>query len=208
VQQIIKLCFGLTKIAKHYFIIDPDGYFTKNFDKNCLYYNGQLKFSFHECWHNARTAEKMIEMNEVGHGDKNLIETGVSFFNGQQAIKLLLKNTDDSFRNYVASPNVFDSTVIHSMKLYLQKNGLQNFSNIIRIMPFEFQWYGEYLNTYFTLIPMPYMFLICEPSVAKWTVKKGYDQDPNKYGIQYQSVDYEKDNVNDRVRPIIVIDDK
>jgi hypothetical protein len=42
-MQVAQLCFGLTGIARHYFWIDSDTYFTRKFNKNVLYKNGILK---------------------------------------------------------------------------------------------------------------------------------------------------------------------
>ena len=207
-QDCIRLCFGLTGIAKHYLMNDSDGYFIKDFDKKHLYQNGKLKFIFHECWHEPKTAEQM-SLLDFGHGNKEFINLKLSYFDLQKTIKCLLNHDDNNFHNYTCTPSAFDSDVLCDMKNYLIGCGLKNYTNIIRMIPFAFQWYGEYLAKSRKLIPMPFLFFCCEPPVEVWKVKKSFFDDPNKYGIQYQSVDYGKGGIaHDRVSPTIVYQDE
>jgi hypothetical protein len=204
VQQIIKLCFGLTGLARHYMILDPDGFFTRDFDPTYLYRDDVLQYTFHECWHRCRTRHEIDELDEVGHGDSKLIGYGIRFFDASKIIKQALGITVDCFRNYVASPGAFDSSVIQELKLQLVKGGINNFSYAIHIAPFEFQWYGEYLHASRVVLAIPYLFHIVEPSVEVLHIEKDFNEQPGKYGVQYQSVDYENNRETPRVKPVMV----
>lgn len=181
VQQVIKLCFGLTNLSKHYFIIDSDIFFTKPFNKSILYDNQVLKFSFHQNNHSCKNPD-----NISGHGDHLLHSVGVSYYEAEKTIKLVLKNKDDCYRNYVSASTAFDSDILYRFKKYLVENGLVNFTNIIRIVPFEFQWYGEFLYTYGHFIAMSFVFDICESNVRICKLSK----DSKKIGVVYPSTDW------------------
>ena len=204
VQQIIKLCFGLTGLARHYFILDPDGFFTREFDLAYLYKDGILQYTFHECWHRCRTRNEIDALNEIGHGDSNLAKFGIKFFDASKTIKQILGITADCYRMYVVSVAAFDSDIIRELKLRLINSGVNNFSYAIHIVPFEFQWYGEYLHASRGILPLPYLFHIVEPSVEVLHIEKDFNEQLGKYGVQYPSVDYVNNRENPRVKPIIV----
>jgi hypothetical protein len=205
VQQIIKLCFGLTGLARHYLILDPDGFFTREFDPAYFYNkNGVLQYPFHECWHRCRSLNEIDALSELGHGDNALTRFGTRFFDASKTIKRILGITIDCFRNYVVSVSVFDSDVIHELKLSLIEGGINNFSYAIRIAPFEFQWYGEYLHASRGVLPLPYLFHIVDPSVEVLHITKDFDMQPGKFGVQYPSIDYGNNKENPRAKPKIV----
>jgi Family of unknown function (DUF6492) len=211
-QDALRLSFGLTGLAKHYFMNDSDGYFIKQFDKNKLYQagTGKLMYSFHETWHRPRTASEMAyftKRNGLGHANKEFVELNISYFDIQKMIKQLIDNRNNKFSNYTCTPTAFDSNIIRELKKYLIKVGLNNFTNIIRMIPFAFQWYGEFLDKHQELIPMPFLFFTCEPHIKTWEVPRGYFDDPVKCGVQYQSVDYScgiPGVAHDRVKPHII----
>lgn len=208
-QDALRLAFGLTDIAKHYFMNDSDGYFTKEFDKNMLYRKNKLMFSFHETWHKPKTQNEMQAITDKfghGHGNLEFINLGVSYFDIQKTVKVMLGNNTNKYRNYTCTPTCFDSSVVTQLKKQLEHVGVVSFSNAIRMIPFAFQWYGEFLDKIGLLIPMPFMFFTCESHVKVWKVKRDHFDDPMKIGIQYQSVDYSKKvggEAHDRIRPVI-----
>ncbi len=208
-QDAIRLSFGLTGLSKHYFMNDSDGYFIKKFNLKYLYKNGKLMFSFHEVWHAGKTEKEMMDLTKtfgLGHGNKEFIDLGISYFDIQQMIKTLLNSHDKKFRNFTCTPSSFDSEVICELHKVIQKNGLKSFTNAIRMIPFAFQWYGEFLVKKDKLISMPFLFFTCEPHVETWKVQRDYFEDPSKFGIQYQSVDYSQGNggiPHDRIKPNI-----
>lgn len=205
-QDALRLSFGLTGISRHYFMNDSDGYFIKKFSKDSLYKNGQLMFSFHEVYHNAKSS---IERETSGfeHGNKEFMDLYLRYYDIERSIKCILKSDSDKFSNYTCTPTSFDSDIIKEMRGYIVKEGFGNFTNIIRMVPFAFQWYGEYLMKTNRLIPQPFLFFTVEPHIVELRVPPSHFDDPLKVGIQYQSVDYSGGSggvPHDRVKPEII----
>ena len=205
-QDALRLSFGLTGIARHYFMNDSDGYFIKEFSKESLYKDGQLMYSFHEAHHHAKTAEQR-QISGFEHGNSEFLELKLRYFDIERAIKRILKSDSDQYSNYTCTPTPFDSDVIKELHNYIIKEGFGSFTNIIRMIPFAFQWYGEYLLKTGRLIPQPFLFFTVEPATTELKVPPSYFDDPLKVGIQYQSVDYSGGTggiPHDRVKPKII----
>ncbi len=208
-QDALRLSFGKTGIARHYFMNDSDGYFIRKFDKSHLYQDSKLRFNFHEVWHAPKTDQEMQDLTDTfgtGHGNEEFINLNISYYDIQKMVKSLLQHHDEHYRNFTCTPCAFDSNVINDLQECLKQTGVGNFTNAIRMVPFAFQYYGEFLSKTNQLIPGPFLFFTVEPHIKELKVPRTYFDDPKKFGIQYQSVDYSGGNggvPHDRVKPEI-----
>lgn len=197
-QQVVKLCFGSTELAKNYIMIDSDNYFTRNFDPKILFKNGVLK-TF--AW---RISKSRIEKNKTimvpvfntsyQDASGNIATQGISInrYDSMLFIKNLLGHRNSIFYEFVTSPFFFNSDVLYRMKKLIKKNRWHNFTYLLKMIPFEMQWYGEYVLQYENFLQSQAIFMPvnspdeCHPE----------DGGKKAYGIWFQSViyDYNKDH--------------
>lgn len=188
-QQVVKLCFGSTKIAKNYIMIDSDNYFTKNFNPKVLFENGILK-TF--AW---KLPTEVVEKNK--HTKLNCCikpvlrrDTFSSAYDMQSFIKNFFGNKNKDFYAFVGSPFFFNSDALARMKKFMNDKGGYKFSTIIRLIPFEMQWYGEYMLQNENFIRTDgIMTLISSPDECHEE-----DGGSHAYGIWFQSVIYDYKN--------------
>lgn len=186
-QQVVKLCFGSTRIAKNYIMIDSDNYFVKEFDPKVLFKNGVLKTI---AW---KLPNSRIE------GDKTSMLNGfispILRNNGHQItthdmhifIKDFFGNKKQDFYAFVLSPFLFNSDALARMKKFIDKKGGYKISTLIRLMPYEMQWYGEYVLQHEDFIKTGgIMKLINSPDECH-----PEDPGPGYYGFWFQSVIYD-----------------
>jgi len=140
-MQTIRLCFGMTNLARNYFSIDSDAYFTRTFDKHSdLFKNDILKVM------SGKMSKEDLEKSK-----KNKL--GLLKFSGLThtvydhltKIKDFWGNKVSTYYGFIFGGVLISSDVIHKMYDLMQKKGGYNFATITAISPFETQWYGEYL---------------------------------------------------------------
>lgn len=193
-QQVIKLCFGMTNIAKHYIMIDSDNYFTKNFDPKVLFEGGTFK-TFG--WKLPESLVEQYKTYKMNHFIDKLYLGDTTAYNNYVLVKDFFGNNNEGlfakykgFYAFVASPFYFNSDVIHRMRGFIDKKGGYNFAMLITIVPFEMQWYGEYVLQHEKYIQYPGMFkLVSSPDEC--VPEDGGD---NVYGLWYQSLIYDYEN--------------
>ena len=189
-QQVVKLCFGATKIAKNYIMMDSDNYFTKNFNPEVLFENNTLK-TF--AW---KMTNEVIEKNKnymVNHCYTEPILRNpkvISAYDMNLFIKEFFGNKNKEFFGFVISPQLFNSDALSRMKEFIDKKGGYKISTIIHLIPFEMQWYGEYILQHEKFIKSDgIMTLISSPDECH-----PEDGGPNAYGLWFQSVIYDYEN--------------
>jgi len=202
-MQVIKLCFGLLNIAKYYMLIDSDAYFTKDFDPKILFYNKKLKtiatlFTQKEKESMKFSKHYLVPASCIGHITKcNInsvcIEDGNHFLNMTIIKDFWGNNKKDEMYRFVYGVVHINSDAIHRMKNIMMNKGYSSFAKLIRIVPFEIQWYGEYVLQHEDFIPTAELF----------TEINDYDECHNesggegKYGIIFQSMIYNLSNDKD-----------
>jgi hypothetical protein len=189
-QQVIKLSFGLTGIARNYMLIDADCYFIHPFDRNHLLAPDRPACFIHEAWHGGFSRQELERNREMGHGDARLAGFDYRFIDAAVLIKTVLGATSAIYRNYVVSANIIDSNIIRALNTHLKTRGIANFVYAIQVAPFEFQWYGEYLYMTQDVATRPYPFFSVDPSEIGVVLQRNQFSPFGKFGIQYQSVDY------------------
>lgn len=189
-QQVIKLCFGLTNFARYYFIIDSDIYFTKDVDIEDDILNKYKNIPF------FIVSERCISDKEIEEDKKkdfyilNGQGTKISYFGVKSLVKSILGSSDSCYRGYVLGFQIFDSEVIYALRKHVKDRGVSNFTHLIRLVPFEFQWYGEYLSNIGQLEPANPIFSYYDPGVGKaFCRSEDASEDKNAYGIWFQSID-------------------
>ncbi len=185
-QQAVKLCFGSTRIAKNYIMMDSDNYFIKEFDPKILFKGGVSKtFSW-------KLPESYIEKNKIAI--LSCCINPIMRNNGQSIthydmhvfIKDFFGNKKKEFYGFVMSPFVFNSDALARMKKWIDKKGGYKIATLIRLMPFEMQWYGEYMLQHENFIPMNAIFTLIE-SPDHCYLEDGGDA----YGFTFQAIIYD-----------------
>lgn len=188
-QQVIKLCFGLTDYSRYYFIIDSDIYFTKDYDwhKELIFKDNLAPFFLT----NSCLSKDEIESEKLkAYSTRDRIEW--SFYGVKSLVKSILGSSDDCYRGYVLGYQIFDSEIIKQLKDHIRERGVHSFTHLITLVPFEFQWYGEYLN-------MQKKINSAYPIFSYYGLDNSYCrsesnvEDPRSFGIWFQSIDYEND---------------
>jgi hypothetical protein len=183
-QQLIKLCFGTLEIAKNYISLDSDNYFTKRFNPTTLFTNGVIKTA---SWKLNDIYIEQFNTNVVGFTDAT--ELTNTWLNNMKFIKNFFGNHNNpkDYYSFVNSSLFISSDSIHRMKKFLADAGIYDFAHLLAIIPFEGQWYGEYVlykenfiasNGLFTLINSP----------NDCALEDGGDK---AYGVWFQSLDYD-----------------
>jgi hypothetical protein len=90
-----------------------------------------------------------VEFEECEHSISNI---ALDFFGN--------KNKD--YYGYVSGSVFFSSNALHRMKDLLQQKGGYKFSMLIRIAPYEGQWYGEYVLQHEKFIPTHGLFILID----------------------------------------------
>lgn len=192
-QQVVKLCFGMTNLAKNYFSLDSDLYFTSEFsDRSELFHKDTLKVVSWKIPDSILREYKQQKLYWFGvdhEAGKNGLSN--SSYESMTRVKDFWGNKNSTYYGFVHGGVLISSDVIHRMRLLMEKKGGYNFASLIRIIPFEMQWYGEYVlqhekfymgRSLFTLINSPKE---CHPAISNKT-----------YGHWFQSMIYDYETHN------------
>ncbi|MBR4806391.1 MAG: hypothetical protein IKZ64_01065, partial [Alphaproteobacteria bacterium] len=117
-QQIIKLGFYKLGLCKHYTIYDSDCYFIDNFYISDFMFDKNTPY---------------LCMTEI------LSPTTNHLF-----IKKYFKRKGRTY-NFVHMSQTFSADVLKDMEQNLLKKNKLTFADLIKMYPYEFNWYGEYL---------------------------------------------------------------
>ena len=111
-QQVIKLCFGSTRIAKNHIMIDSDNYFVKDFDSKILFKNGILKTISWKLPNSRIEEDKTTIVN--GFISPVLRNNGhaISTHDMHIFIKDFFGNKKQDFYVFVLSPFLFNSDAL------------------------------------------------------------------------------------------------
>lgn len=186
-QQVIKLCFGMTNLAKNYFAIDSDAYFTRTFDAQYKFFkNDILRVMSYQLRTDDLEASKKQILNWFGVPNK----PGLSHTAYQHMTKIKHFFDDHKVSKYygfVYGGVLISSDAIHRMRDFMENKGGYNFASLIRISPFEMQWYGEYMlqhEKFFSSKTIVFS-LINSPDECRSEKPK------HSYGYVFQSVIYD-----------------
>lgn len=119
-QQIIKLGFYKLGLCKYYTIYDSDCYFISNFYTSDFIYAQKIPY---------------LCISETLDPKSPLIP-----------IKKYFNRTGRTY-DFVHMSQTFSSAVLKDMEINLLQKHKITFSDLIKICPYEFNWYGEYLLT-------------------------------------------------------------
>ncbi|MGU9987478.1 DUF6492 family protein [Rickettsia sp. R1] len=189
-QQVCKLCFGTLGIAKNYITIDSDTYFTKKFDKSVLFHGDVIK-----TW----ASKKGLEQIEADKKYKTYfptmscklnqgiaIDTKLNWYDSLTFIKQFFGgNKIDENYAFVTTHQFFSSDAINRMKKFIKNKGY-NFATLIFLIPFEFQWYGEYVLQHEPFFIGEGVFSLID-NESDCIPEEGYDV---HYGVTYQAIIY------------------
>jgi hypothetical protein len=186
VQQIIKLCFSKIGFSNHYLTLDSAMIFTKPFDYLDLY-SGKGFFC---------TAATRVRKNEFYGGYLQVNEKGwlnSELVNLSQSLEFVCRfmgNKTEFTHWYIAGNGFFDSECAKGLEAYARQNGVDGFVGLIRMAPYEFAWYGEYVFTQRQEQFMPKGPLIMQPCIDLENLADFYEgnlQIPEHfYGVLFQ----------------------
>jgi glycosyltransferase involved in cell wall biosynthesis len=150
VQQVVKLAFYHTMLAKEYFTIDSACLFYKpiNF-KKILYDEKDNIFTQGKRVKKDDRASFLNERNVIGHLDSNLVNLSKSF----NYIADICQNNTSYSHWYTSGTGIFSSKALLALENYIKSVGMNDFSDMIEHSPYELTWYGEFV---FTHTPIPF----------------------------------------------------
>lgn len=148
-QQIIKMNFANTNIARFYLIIDSDSYFIKNFQINDFLFDENTPYIV---IHEGKYFKEICSILD----DKNI-------FDMAKTIKDYFKRKGKDYQ-FLSTPIMFSSDVIKEL------TKVENINKLLSISPLEAYWHGEFL-LYSNIIP----FKPCEPFFKCFNYQFEYD---------------------------------
>lgn len=174
IQQIIKLCFGKTGLAENYLTIDSDTYFTKPFNPNILFKNGEARTYIND---------RVLYNNELSYKRQNL-----GLFTNSYDIKQRLNDPTPHYNNFVSGFAMWNSKMLDLLAKYMEESHGYDFVDMINLAPLEMQWYGNFVFTHHPekFHPLPDVFTSLDKNVddvkAKCYPSEGL---PWHYGVSY-----------------------
>lgn len=147
-QQVIKLSFYKLGLCKHYFILDSDCYFIRDFKiKDYIFDENTPYLPLTEPLKGAETNFMQLFRSIDNKNDEKLWNTGSKNYINREGKRFCLN-----------LPCVFSTDVLKDMeKKLLEKNNL-TYQKLIEINPFEFEWYCDYIIKY-----KPINYIVCTP---------------------------------------------
>jgi|TARA_R110001592_G_scaffold264591_1_gene530037 hypothetical protein len=133
-QQLFKIEFmRSSNVAKHYFLMDSDMYFIKDFSISDFFNNGVPYMTMHEC-------KDLLEYSYLIHGDNRINE----WFVGERKPIMELFGRKGKYYDYSGSANLYIADVfVRLYNDYCKPNNL-NFLDLLKHCSSENTWYGEY----------------------------------------------------------------
>jgi hypothetical protein len=199
VQQVVKLCFASTRIARNYLMVDSDNYFLKPFDyKILLNGSGIARVMSHKLYKDLMKEHQGVYLS---YGAAPILREreSMSAYDMHSFMKEFFGDPNSPRYGFVMSPFLFSSDVLLRMQTFIKQKGGYSFSHLIKLFPFEMQWYGEYLLQHDKFIPTRGIFeLIASPDECR-------SETPTEgnYGFWFQSVIYEGTSVQGENSQII-----
>lgn len=157
VQQIIKLAFAYTNLAKNYVTLDSATMFARNFDPLKIWFDqvGRPKTFAIEISRDERN-NLYLKSNAKGWLDGKLVD---NLSKALDKIDLIMENSTQNTQLYTGF-GCFSSNVILSMMDFLMKKDFANIADIIKYAPYEYTWYGAFVFSMnpIKFIPMDWPF--------------------------------------------------
>jgi hypothetical protein len=126
-QQVVKMCFSKLGIARKYMTLDSDIYFTKTFQTALLFQDEQIK----TYWPLKVTKAK-----------KNSMEPKLLVWFAK--IKTIMGDKTEGVHYLVSHFGLWSSELLYELEKFVSKD----FADLINIVPFEMQWYTNFLYTH------------------------------------------------------------
>ncbi len=142
-QQVVKLCIGSLELAKNYVTIDSDMYFIKDFDESIFYDKSGVLFTAAGKYFGsfAKAVKKLHKIDSLYNTDK---EQSYRFYS-HSFIKYTLDGGQKPWYDFVQNYGLFQSDILFDMRDYIKTKMRYDFSDLINMVPWEFQWYGEFV---------------------------------------------------------------
>ena len=170
-QQLFKMEFYKTNIARYFFLADSDMYFIKDFYKHdFVTENGIPYMTLHEC-------KDFLEYSTCMFGDNRLNE----WFIGERLPIMKLFGRSGKPYDYSGSANLYASEIFESLlNNYCVPNNL-TFLDLLKYCSSENTWYGEWA------LASNFKFYPCAPMFKTFHTKWQYDL-AKQLGITEESI--------------------
>ena len=186
IQQIIKLCFSKIGFSSHYLTLDSAMIFTKPFDFRDLYSSEGIFYTAATRVRKNEFYGHYLQADEKGWLNGELVNLSQSL----EVICRFMGNKTEFTHGYIAGNGFFDSECAKGLEAYARQNGVDGFVGLIRMAPYEFAWYGEYVFTQRQEQFMPKGPLIMQPCIDLESLADFYEgnlQIPEHfYGVLFQ----------------------
>lgn len=183
-QQIIKSSFWKLNLCENYVMIDSDSYFIKDFYISDFMYDENTPYT---------VMHEQKDLFEWSSKYQNLIgiDPKIGFEADRKKIMQTF-NREGRYYDFGPSPTIWSSKVWESLEANLIKNN-RTFIDLIKYIPSEFSWYGEFLLTtkIIDILPVGPLFKVFHYKPQYEHYKQlGYTEDnfsKNYLGIVLQS---------------------
>lgn len=158
-QQLFKMEFYKTQLARYFFLIDSDMYFIRDFySTDFVTEDGIPYMTMHEC-------KDLLEYSPIIFNDGRLTDW---FYEERKAIMNLFGRKGKPY-DYSGSANLYVSSVFEGLyNNYCEPNGL-TFLDLLKFKASENTWYGEYA------LASGIKFYPCAPMFKTFHYKWQYD---------------------------------
>jgi glycosyltransferase involved in cell wall biosynthesis len=183
IQQVVKLCFSKTKIAKNYCTLDSAMIFTKAFDwENELFVGEQIVTTARRHDRKERN-DFLLSIDEKGWLHGELVNISESF----EYIEKSFKNESDITHHYIAGNGFFSSELLLELNTW---SGDRGFTGLISAAPYEFAWYGSFVanrrkDVFFSRDPL-IMFPVIDVESATRITEPPLNVPENFFGLLFQ----------------------
>jgi len=159
-QQLFKMEFYKTKLAKYFFLIDSDMYFIRDFQSIDFVSNEGIPYmTMHEC-------KDLLEYSHLIVGDERLTD----WFEQERLPIMQLFGRSGKCYDYSGSANLYASEVFEGLfEQYCKPNNL-TFLDLLNHCSSENTWYGEFA------LASSFKFLPCAPMFKTFHYKWQYDR--------------------------------
>jgi hypothetical protein len=133
-QQLFKMEFYKTQIAKYFFLVDSDMYFIRDFSSTDFVTEDGIPYmTMHEC-------KDVLEYSPFIFGDDRMKD----WFDSERLAIMELFNRKGKPYDYSGSANLYISSVFEGLfENYCKPNNL-TFLDLLKFKSSENTWYGEY----------------------------------------------------------------
>jgi hypothetical protein len=140
VQQVVKLCFAKTGYARNYITVDSSMIFSRPLALADFIRDGEMCTAA-EPTSKAAFFQSLRDCNEPGWLDGEVVNISQSF----ERMCEFMENTGADTNAYISCTGMFNSDLSIELDEFARRKGIEGYVGLLKISPYEFAWYGEFV---------------------------------------------------------------